>query len=101
VVRQPGQVVIPLAVGDGGGDGTDSSGDTIDVGFPQPGGAVGAAGGHGVPVGAERHRVTALVWPVRVFRGWGWWGSLMSHSRAVPSTLVVARVCPSRLNATE
>jgi hypothetical protein len=34
----------------------DSSGDTIDVGVPQPGGGVVASGGQGVPIRAEGHR---------------------------------------------
>ena len=37
---------------------------------------------------------------MRVVSGLGWWGSLTSHSRAVWSSLAVARVCPSGLNAT-
>ena len=62
-----------------------------------------AAGGQGVPVGAERHRVsTGPVWPVR---GWpsgaGRAGSVRFHNRTVSSALPAARVCPSGLNATE
>jgi hypothetical protein len=59
-VRQAWQVVLPLALGYGGGDATDSSGDTVNVGVPQPGSGVGAGGGQGVPVRAENHRGDAV-----------------------------------------
>ena len=57
-----------------------------------------AGGGQPVPVGAERHTVTAPVWPVRG-APIGWPVSA-SHSRTVPSSLAVASRCPSGLNAT-
>ena len=53
------------------------------------------------PSGLNATEKTALVWPVRVLSGLGWWGSLTSHNRAVWSALAVARVCPSGLKATE
>jgi hypothetical protein len=39
------QVVVPLSLGDSGGNATDPSDNTFDVGFPQSTGGVGAAGG--------------------------------------------------------
>ena len=70
--------------------------------IPQPDRAVVAAAGQHVPVGAERHRVDGAVPAVR---GWpsgrGCAGSATSHSRIVPSSLPLASVCPSGLNATE
>jgi hypothetical protein len=47
LVGQAAHVLVPLAFGDSRGDVTDSSGDIIDVGFPQPRGVVAAGGGQG------------------------------------------------------
>ena len=68
------------------------------VGVPQPHRRVVAGAGQPVPVGAERHTVTAPVWPVSG-SPIGWPVSA-SHSRTVASSLAEASRCPSGLNAT-
>jgi hypothetical protein len=42
LIRQVGQVLVPVEWDDRGRGATDSGGDTVDVGFPQSRGAVGA-----------------------------------------------------------
>ena len=66
---------------------------------PQPHRAVVAAAGQGLAVRAERHRADRTG-----VAGEGcaiWWPVATSHSRTVPSSLPLARVLPSGLNATE
>ena len=54
--------MVPFALGNGGGDATDSSGDTIDSGsFPQPGGVIGAGGGQSLPIRTERHQLDGAI----------------------------------------
>jgi hypothetical protein len=70
-------------------------------GVPQPHRLVVAAGGQGMPVRAERHDIDDVGVPGQGWpRGLGWAGSVVSHSRTVWSSLPLARVCPSGLNAT-
>ena len=78
--------------GQGGADGL------AGVGVPQPHRVVVAGAGQPVPVGAERHTVTAPVWPVRGAPI----GSPVSgfHNRTVLSPPALASRRPSGLNAT-
>jgi len=59
LVWQVGEVLVPFTLGDRGCGLTDSSGDAVDVGFPQVRGAVGAGRGQGMSVRAEGHRSDA------------------------------------------
>ena len=67
-------------------------------GVPQPHRAVGAGAGHAAAVGAERHRVDGVVWPMSGCRRVGRWrcptAAPSRRRRRWPA------VCPSGLNAT-
>lgn len=101
LIRQVGQILVPLEWGDRGRGATDSGGDTVDVGFPQSRSVVGAGSSQGVPIRAEGHRSDAAGVAGQGAKRAGMAQSRISHNRTVLSELAVARVRPCGLKVTE
>lgn len=102
LVPQLADVLIPLLRCEASGCGANPVDGVLDVQVPEPGGAVVATAGQGMPVGAERHRVHgdgAAGQGLAERLGICGVGDIPQPDRSVRSPLVM--VCPSGLSTND